>query len=153
MTAANLLKRASVLGLKLEVRADRLAVIPGDRVPPDLLDDLRQHKAELLVMLGQLSRRGWQALPPNNLPLVTIKPRPIPADRWMVVDYLLRQTCGKPGELTAWLVERENAYFEGPGQKWDCAIICYAAARDAACWQLQRTENDVWELLEGLRRA
>src|SRR5262245_34992516 len=32
-------------------------------------------------------------------------------------------------------------------KKWDCGVIAYAAARDAACYQLNRTERGVWELL------
>jgi hypothetical protein len=49
--------------------------------------------------------------------------------------------------LTAWLVRRENAYYCGPGGKWNCGSISYAAARDAACWQLNRSEQDVWDFL------
>jgi hypothetical protein len=33
---------------------------------------------------------------------------------------------------------------------WDSAILNYAATRDAACWQLNRTEAQVWDLLEGI---
>ncbi|MEI6193170.1 MAG: hypothetical protein WCS42_02450 [Verrucomicrobiota bacterium] len=29
-------------------------------------------------------------------------------------------------------------------------LLAYAAARDAACWQLERAEAEVWELLEGI---
>ena len=48
MTAPELYREASRRGLHLEPRGDKLAVIPGDRVPLDFADVLRQHKRELL---------------------------------------------------------------------------------------------------------
>ena len=62
---------------------------------------------------------------------------------------MLRQGCDRPGVLTAWLGRRETAYYDGPGRHWDCGLICYAAARDTACWQLSRTESEVWQFLNG----
>lgn len=51
MTAPELYQEAFRRGLRLEPRGDKLAVIPGDRVPPEFADTLRQHKAELLAWL------------------------------------------------------------------------------------------------------
>lgn len=51
MTAKTLINRAAELGLRLEPRGDKLAVIPGNRVPPEFADTLRQHKGELLDWL------------------------------------------------------------------------------------------------------
>jgi hypothetical protein len=51
MTAVELLYEAVRRGLRLELRGDKLAVIPGDRVPPEFADVLRQHKRELLDLL------------------------------------------------------------------------------------------------------
>lgn len=147
MTAIELYDLATKQGLRLEARGDKLAVIPRDRVSPDLAETLRQHKTELLDWLSR--PRGWQALPPDNLPLSPDPPSPTARDRKRMIAYLLGQGCDRPGELTAWLVRRENDYFAGPGAKWDCGLICYAAARDAACWQLNRSECDVLELLAG----
>ncbi len=67
-----------------------------------------------------------------------------------MIAYLLNQGCDRPSALTAWLVRREVAYFDGLGRHWDCALHAYAAARDAACWQLNRSERDVLELLAGI---
>ena len=50
-------------------------------------------------------------------------------------------------------VRRESGYYGGPGRKWDCSAFAYAAARDAACWQLNRTEGEVRELLEAFAEA
>ena len=90
---------------------------------------------------------GWQAVPPENLPLNPNMPRPAP-HRERVIAYMIRQGCDRPGRLTAWLVHRECDYYDGPGRRWDCAMHAYAAARDAACWQLNRDERAVWALLD-----
>ena len=46
-----LCQRAVRLGLRLEPRGDKLAVIPAKRCPPDFAAELRQHKGELLDFL------------------------------------------------------------------------------------------------------
>ena len=51
MTAQQLYREASRLGLRLKPFGDKLAVIPGKRCPPDFADMLRQHKAGLLDLL------------------------------------------------------------------------------------------------------
>jgi len=51
MTAQTLINRATELGLRLESRGDKLAVIPAQSCPPDFAAELRQHKGELLNWL------------------------------------------------------------------------------------------------------
>ena len=104
-------------------------------------------------MLNRPLCPGKRAVPPDNLPLNHAMPRPTPHDRERVIAFLIRQGCDRPGQLTAWLVRRENAYYAGPGRHWDCSLLAYAAARDDACWQLERSEREVWNLLEGLAEA
>jgi hypothetical protein len=87
------------------------------------------------------------------MPLNPAMPRPTPENRERVIAYLLRQGCDRPGALTAWLVRRETAYYDGPGRQWDCALHAYAAARDAACWQLNRGEGDVWQMLSAIEEC
>jgi hypothetical protein len=56
MTPLDLYNEAARRGLRLEVReGGKLAVIPGDRVPPEFADVLRLHKCELLNWLEALS--------------------------------------------------------------------------------------------------
>lgn len=145
--AQDLYLEARRRGLRLAPAGEKLAVYPKGKCPPDFADVLRQHKAELLQWLNSPPCPGWRAIPPADLPLNPAMPRPTPANRERVIAYLLRQGCDRPGPLTAWLVRRENAYFDGPGRHWDCALHAYAAARDAAGWQLRRSEWQVWELL------
>lgn len=137
-------------GLRLEPAGDILAVIPKGKVTPDFADVLRQHKGELLDWLNQRPCPGWQTVPPPDLPLATLAPRPTTRRREEVLAYLRRQTGDEPGPLTAWLVQRETDYYEGPGRQWPDGLIAYAAARDAARWQLHRTEPEIWALLDGM---
>ena len=147
MTAAALLQRARDLGFQLEPRDGCwLAVCPASKLPPALADDLRRHKAEILRLLNP--SRGWGSLPPLDLPLVTLKPCPTPARRDLVISYLSRQCGDRP--LREWLTRRKAVYFQTTAGTWDRRLLAYAAARDAACWQLNRTEAEVWSLLEGL---
>jgi hypothetical protein len=57
MTATEIYQEAVRRGLRLEPRGNKLVVIPGDRVPPDFADTLRQHKGELLDLLEAQSSR------------------------------------------------------------------------------------------------
>ncbi len=148
MTAQDLFNEASRRGLRLEPKGDKLAVTPANRCPPDFAETLKAYKSELLAWLNRPPCPGWQEVPPDSLPLVPVEPRPTPHDRQQVIDYLLRQGAGRPCRLAAWLVRRESDYYVGPGRSWDCAAFAYAAARDAACWQLNRGEREVLDLLE-----
>ena len=150
MTAPELYQEATKQGLRLEPRGQKLAVIPADRVSPGFADLLRKHKAELLHWLSDTSSPGWGCIPPANLALNPERPQPSPNNRERMIAYMLRQGCNLPGDLTAWLVRRECAYYDGPGHRWDCALHAYAAARDAACWQLNRGEYDVLKFLSDL---
>lgn len=64
MTAQELHLEATKRGLRLEVRGDKLAVIPAGRCPQDFADRLRAHKPELMAHL-EACRAG---LPPDVRP-------------------------------------------------------------------------------------
>ncbi len=51
MSTREIFEMATKLGLRLEPRGNRLAVIPASRCPPDFMPVLRQHKRELLAFL------------------------------------------------------------------------------------------------------
>ncbi len=52
MHASSILERLSTLGVKVQVAGDRLRLEPASRVPPDVLDAVREHKGELLAFLS-----------------------------------------------------------------------------------------------------
>jgi hypothetical protein len=153
MTAHDLYLEAAKLGLRLEPAGDKLAIRPKGKCPPDFAEVLRRHKSELLNWLSRPRCPGWQAVPPEDLPLAPLLHCPASRDRERVIGYLLRQTGTVSGNLTAWLVRRENAYYEWPGRTWDCALIAYASARDAACWQLQRCETELYRFLASFEES
>ncbi len=147
MMPFELYRQAQTLGLTIKNDGGDLIVSPGSKCPADFVRLLKEHKPELLRWLNTAPCPGWGAVPPADLPLNPVVPRSTPADRERVIAYLRRQTGDRPGPLTAWLVRRENAYYDGPGRKWDCSVFAFAAARDAACWQLKRTEAELLEFL------
>lgn len=57
--AADLLRRVEALGARVKVDEDgeHLRVAPATVLPPELLDELREHKRELLALL--VSRPTW----------------------------------------------------------------------------------------------
>jgi hypothetical protein len=67
-TTVELYRRAISLGLRLEPRGDKLAVIPANRVPPDFANALRQHKRELLDWL----ETGAVSLTPDCVPWLQV---------------------------------------------------------------------------------
>lgn len=151
MSPADIYRRATELGLRIKPAGDNLAVFPKGQCPAEFADTLRLHKAELLDWLNHPPCPGWQSVPPPDLSLNPGMPNPSMARFEAITGYLWRQTCDRTGPLAAWLLQRENAYYDGPGRKWDCRLLCYAAARDAASWQLARSEGAVLEFLEVLR--
>lgn len=150
MIAVTLIQRARDLGLQLEPRdGGRLAVRPASQLPPHLADDLRRHKAEILDLLTP--RRGWQSVPPSDLPLLPLTPSLSPARRQLVIAYLSRQCSHLP--LRDWLAQRKARYADAFPAVLHPQLYAHAAARDAACWQLDRSEPAVWSLLEGIESA
>jgi hypothetical protein len=153
MTAHEVFLEAGKRGLQIAAAGDKLAVMPKGACPPDFAAVLREHKGALLDWLTLPPCPGCGAVPPDDLPLDPAEPHPAPDHRELVIAYLFRQGCDRPGPLTAWLVRRECAYYDGPGRSWDCGAFAYAAARDAACWQLNRSEREVSVLLRDLTEA
>jgi hypothetical protein len=156
MSPLDLYREATAAGLSLEPQGGQLAVQPAERLTPELAARLREHKAELLAWLSSPPCPGAGAVPPDDLPLVPVRPAPTPRDRERVIAFLLRQGANHPSPLAAWLERRESAYYGGPGRHWDCALFSYAAARDAGCWQIRKSERDLWLFLcatEEVRQA
>lgn len=57
MTARELLDALARQGVTVEAHGDRLRYSPREAVTPDLLERLREHKAELLALLRPPGRR------------------------------------------------------------------------------------------------
>lgn len=156
MTVAELIQHVGNLGFQLEPRPNGiLAVIPASKLPAELADELRHHKTDIIRLLAEAvamvpARKGWGAVPPEKLELVTFKPYPTPVNHDLITAYVSRQCVNGNRELRDWLTRRRAAYIGLTAGTWSASLITYAVARDAACWQLDRTEAEVWDLLEGI---
>ena len=51
MTAAEVLVRLSAMGITAWTSGEKLLLEPGSKVPPELLAEVREHKAEVLTLL------------------------------------------------------------------------------------------------------
>ena len=146
MNAHDLYLEACRRGLRWEPAGEKLAVWPKGHCPPDFAAISRENKNELLNWLARTPCPGYQAVPPPDIPLNPARPRPDPADARHVMDYIVRQMGETPCALCEWCLRRELAY--GEAFHWPDQLCAYAAARDAACWQLGEAEADIFEILE-----
>lgn len=147
MSPQDLVLEAERHGVRLLTRGDSLVIRPPGRLPDALKEELKRQKGLVIQHIRNQPGKGWGTVPPLDLVLNTIQPRPSASNRDLVINYLLRQGCHRPSPLTKWLVLREAQYYCGPGKQWPCEAFSYAAARDAACWQLDRNEEDVLDLI------
>ena len=63
MDATALLGRLDTMGIIITVDGEKLLLEPGSRVPPELVEDLRQHKVEVIRHL-----RDYRQLYPGDTP-------------------------------------------------------------------------------------
>lgn len=144
MTAVELINEAEEIGLELSVTVDgMIEVSPGENCPKEFADKLKTHKPLILDYANSRPHRGFMTIPPPYLPLNPVQPRPSESEWNRMKDYMIRQGCRKLGPLKKWLTIRELEYHNGPGKKWNDQDRTYATARDAACWQLARSEKEV----------
>ena len=91
MNAEALYIEATRRGLRLEPRGDKLAVLPGDRCPPDFANVLRAHKGELL---------SWLKPAPRNCRPTALRGSTSPGKSWPVNS--MAQTVQRaPASLSA----------------------------------------------------
>jgi hypothetical protein len=62
MTAGDILRRARRLGVQVALRQDRLRLTAPGKPPDDLLADLREHKAEIIIFLSYRPSKGAEAI-------------------------------------------------------------------------------------------
>ena len=58
MDAVGVLHRLEILGINLEVNGDKLRFQPASKVPPDLLEQMRQHKPAIMGLLHDDATKG-----------------------------------------------------------------------------------------------
>ena len=90
MDAVGILQRLHSFGVSVTLEGDQLAVRPGSKVPPELVPQIREHKAEIVSHLGR--RVGDGQPPPLGRPIKTERE----LRRWM--DH-----TADPVEFAKWL--------------------------------------------------
>ena len=78
MTAADVLDRLAELGINAWIAGEKLLLEPGSKVPPELFEEVRQHKAEILSTIRRRMVGDGQAPPLDRPPATERELR-----RWM----------------------------------------------------------------------
>ena len=109
MLAAEILDTFKKLGISAHVEGDKLFCEPGSKLPPDLKPEIRQHKVEILRLIGQREKPvGDGQLPPLDRPPAT------ETELRRLIDYL-----ADPAAFARWfekLMEQVD-----PAEMWDIA--------------------------------
>jgi hypothetical protein len=63
MQAAEILSTLHRLGITAYTNGDKLVCEPGSKLPPDLIPEIRQHKAELMALICQPNACTCDPLP------------------------------------------------------------------------------------------
>lgn len=109
MSATDLLVDLTRLGIRLEARGDRLRYHPRSAVTPDVADQMKTHKGELLAMLRSVD------CDPGSV-ITTIPPGP---DGWPTDSINPPAPCPKCGSLELWESAAGDLLGLTPG-KWRC---------------------------------
>ena len=136
-------------GGELTTDGVRLLLQPPGKIDADLKARLIRNKPALIQWLQTPPSPGWGEVPPETL---AVDPKSTLAadDLDVLVDYMVRQ-ANRPCPLAAWLLKREGTYFDAGVR--DPRRQCRLASRDAATWQLNRSEQDAVALIHDLAEA
>lgn len=123
MDAVQLLDRLSSLGVAVSVNGDKLRLTPGSKVPPDLVEAVREHKPQIMRLLQQHDGpiptmsdldfpAGYKGLPPDPVALGLCV-----VDALGQTDAVLRK-LNVLGFVQSWLVDRfqnrQTGAFDDP---------------------------------------
>ena len=142
MNAADLLSDLAGLGIRLEIRDDRLRYFPRQAMTHDLLVRLRAHKAQLLLIPAEAGERcdtdDATSIPPPALegmgtdgwPESSIEPNQLPA-------------CAACGNFELWRSAAGDPFGRKAGS-WRC-LTCDAPAIDPRGPFELESESARWE--------
>ena len=93
MKATDVLDRLTELGVMAYATGEKLLLEPGSKVPPDLLVELRQNKAEIVARLRRRTELIDLPVPIGygGLPLAQVEMVEAVMDKWGVTDPILRK--------------------------------------------------------------
>ena len=93
MKATDVLDRLTELGVMAYATEEKLLLEPGSKVPPDLLVEVRQNKAEIVARLRRRTELMDLPFPIGygGLPLAQVEMAEAVMDKWGVIDPMLRK--------------------------------------------------------------
>ena len=93
MKATDVLDRLTELGVMAYATEEKLLLEPGSKVPPDLLVEVRQNKAEIVARLRRRTELMDLPFPIGygGLPLAQVEMAEAVMDKWGVTDPILRK--------------------------------------------------------------
>jgi hypothetical protein len=91
--ATDVLDRLTELGVMAYATEEKLLLEPGSKVPPDLLVEVRQNKAEIVARLRRRTELMDLPFPIGygGLPLAQVEMAEAVMDKWGVIDPMLRK--------------------------------------------------------------
>ena len=93
MKATDVLDRLTRLGVTAWATGEKVLLEPGSKVPPDLLVEVRQNKAEIVARLRRRTKLIDLPFPIGygGLPLAQVEMAEAVMDKWGVIDPMLRK--------------------------------------------------------------
>ena len=93
MKATDVLDRLTELGVTAWATGEQVLLEPGSKVPPDLLVEVRQNKAEIVARLRRRTKLIDLPFPIGygGLPLAQVEMAEAVMDKWGVTDPILRK--------------------------------------------------------------
>ena len=93
MDAAQVVEALVSLQISVRAEGDKLLLVPGSKVPPELFQQVRQHKGEIIAVLNRSTELADLPFPIGygGLPFAQVEAAEMVMDKWGVTDPILRK--------------------------------------------------------------
>ena len=93
MSADTVLKHLAQLGITAWTADEKLMLVPGSKVPQELVQEVRKHKGEIIAVLNRSTELADLPFPIGygGLPLAPVELAQALMDKWGVTDPILRK--------------------------------------------------------------
>ena len=93
MDAAQVVEALVSLQISVRAKGDKLLLVPGSKVPQELVQEVRKHKGEIIAVLNRSTELADLPFPIGygGLPLAQVELAQALMDKWGVTDPILRK--------------------------------------------------------------
>ena len=93
MDAAQVIEALVSLQISVRAKGDKLLLVPGSKVPQELVQEVRKHKGEIIAVLNRSTELADLPFPIGygGLPLAQVELAQGLMDKWGVTDPILRK--------------------------------------------------------------